>query len=436
MVQKSLPGARSRASSSQATLSARLILLLAALMLASAGPAAAARQLLDVPVEVAAHRLVDRRHLAQAPTGTCLMVLAWVNAADALGPAAGCATLGAILDDAAFLSSKQSWKMHAESANACAFNGLAHDAGALTAALAGAAPRLWRDGGYRGLTLGCSDTLELLDIGCGSGASEGSMVVLGGPEDAGCPGPPTPPTPPSPPPAPPSPPSPPPPRPVYPPPPPSYPTPPHPPRPVLPPPPPPPSPQPPSPPISPDIATEHPDPTTTIIIPPATAATLGGGMGEGMTDLLLATNQYRANHNSPALVWDDGLAEAATSWAAACSFSHSNLRWGENLAMGSGSPATLASYWYTREVCDMQWGSPTVDTALHFTQVVWASTRKIGCALTTSQVCPAGITSPFFAGSRTSSVLVCMYDPPGNAWGGFEANVQRPIQNLDGCSQR
>lgn len=120
------------------------------------------------------------------------------------------------------------------------------------------------------------------------------------------------------------------------------------------------------------------------------------------------------------------------------------MQWGENIAMGGGSiataeeaaatAATLARYWYTREVCDMNWVTHDASAALHFSQVVWKSTRHVGCALVSSVQCPNGITSPFYSGPRHTSMLVCMYDPAGNFYGGFVNNVDRGVADLDSCN--
>ena len=54
------------------------------------------------------------------------------------------------------------------------------------------------------------------------------------------------------------------------------------------------------------------------------------------------------------------------------------------------------------------------DGAGHFTQVVWAGTENLGCAVST---CPEGGPDP------GRKIYVCNYDPPGNWRGEFEANV-------------
>lgn len=60
----------------------------------------------------------------------------------------------------------------------------------------------------------------------------------------------------------------------------------------------------------------------------------------------------------------------------------------------------------------------------HFTQLVWKSTKKIGCAWNTVGCKSNGMN--FYK-------LVCEYDPPGNMVGGthFKDNVPRPIKKAD-----
>lgn len=54
---------------------------------------------------------------------------------------------------------------------------------------------------------------------------------------------------------------------------------------------------------------------------------------------------------------------------------------------------------------------------LHFTQVVWASTRYLGCGIATST-----------SGGCTSYTVVCNYSPAGNMGGEFIDNV-KPLIN-------
>lgn len=153
--------------------------------------------------------------------------------------------------------------------------------------------------------------------------------------------------------------------------------------------------------------------------------------------------------------WSDTLATNAGKWAQNCNWQHSSaasrtygkdefgndLSWGENMAkIGSSDTAasfpfgTLASQvdgWKSEE---KDWDctkteyyvfadgssedgcrkTPNADGSLpmcgHFTQVVWATTTEIGCALVD---CPINTA---WVGYR-SQFLVCQYNPGGNTAG-------------------
>jgi hypothetical protein len=91
---------------------------------------------------------------------------------------------------------------------------------------------------------------------------------------------------------------------------------------------------------------------------------------------------------------------------------HSDTPFGENLAAGTRggfTPEDFVNLWY-REVQSYRFkrGKFSMTTG-HFTQLVWRSTKRVGCALS---ACKNGL-----------DVLVCNYDPPGNVEGEFTDNV-------------
>lgn len=136
-----------------------------------------------------------------------------------------------------------------------------------------------------------------------------------------------------------------------------------------------------------------------------------------MDEILAAHNRLRAQHCAPPLEWSEALAEDAQSWAdgmaaRGCTLQHSDLPHGENLYMatsGVSSPAGVAESWYS-EVRGYHFrrGGFSMRTG-HFTQLVWASTRSLGCGRSSCN----GL-----------DVWVCMYDPPGNVQGGYRDNVK------------
>jgi pathogenesis-related protein 1 len=156
-----------------------------------------------------------------------------------------------------------------------------------------------------------------------------------------------------------------------------------------------------------------------------------GGVGEpaALAGITLAHNQVRAMVTTatplPPLEWDPMLAATAAAWVAMCRdqdapaglIDHNPDRSagapyyvGENVFGAGGSPGAgtaaqavdrwaseRASYNYANNTCS--------GTCGHYTQIVWRTTRKLGCAIGT---CP-NLTF------RTS--LLCDYGPGGNTGG-------------------
>jgi pathogenesis-related protein 1 len=126
--------------------------------------------------------------------------------------------------------------------------------------------------------------------------------------------------------------------------------------------------------------------------------------------MLAAHNTIRARMNVPPLIWSDQLARVALDWAnhliATGSFGHRpNNSYGENLYSISGgtvSPAQVVGYW-AREAQGYDIRSNTCSSICgHYTQIVWGTTRAVGCAV---------------VNDRRREVWVCNYDPPGNIVG-------------------
>ncbi len=135
--------------------------------------------------------------------------------------------------------------------------------------------------------------------------------------------------------------------------------------------------------------------------------------GARFEDIVLAIhNEERRAVGTAPLRWSPSLARDAQGWArrlaASGAFSHdaSNQTEGENLWMG-----TRGAY----RIEDMVSGWAKEKTTLrrlrswqdnfhhvgHYTQMIWAGTSAVGCAV---------------ASSARYEYLVCRYDPPGNVW--------------------
>lgn len=132
-------------------------------------------------------------------------------------------------------------------------------------------------------------------------------------------------------------------------------------------------------------------------------------------EALASHNDLRAVHQASPLMWDDKLANYAQNYANKCHFQHSHGVYGENLAAGYRSVSEAIHAWYaehkyysySRPVFSYQTG--------HFTQLVWKSTRKLGCGFAT---CNGKNGTP-------GNYLVCEYSPAGNITNAhyFQRNV-------------
>ena len=132
--------------------------------------------------------------------------------------------------------------------------------------------------------------------------------------------------------------------------------------------------------------------------------------------LLDLHNRERAEVGAPPLVWDTGLAAAAAGYgpalAARGSLTHSPQAsrpgQGENLWMGTHARYSLASMfggWAGEKRSFRPGRFPDVSRTgkwsdvAHYTQIIWRSTRRVGCAVRQT---PAW------------DYLICRYAPPGN----------------------
>ena len=132
--------------------------------------------------------------------------------------------------------------------------------------------------------------------------------------------------------------------------------------------------------------------------------------------LLDAHNRLRAQHCAPPLAWSQKVAASAQKWAdtlrdRGCQFAHSGGVYGENLAAGTQGimdAAAVVGMWYDEvKHFNFRRGGFSMKTG-HFTQVVWRSTKTLGCG----RVQCNGL-----------DLWVCQYDPPGNVEGQYRENV-------------
>lgn len=139
---------------------------------------------------------------------------------------------------------------------------------------------------------------------------------------------------------------------------------------------------------------------------------------EQIAEFIKVHNKYRAEVNSDPISWSDELAAYAQAWGdhladIGCELDHRPYsgewaqKYGENLFWSSGSMATPASAVesWAEEKPDYDGGVMNNKNfvAGHYTQMIWAKTTKVGCAIVK---CDDG-----------STLVVCNYNPPGNYMG-------------------
>ncbi|XP_041833860.1 GLIPR1-like protein 1 [Melanotaenia boesemani] len=149
-------------------------------------------------------------------------------------------------------------------------------------------------------------------------------------------------------------------------------------------------------------------------------------------------NMARTSVDPPAsdmlyMTWDEGLAITARAWARHCTFKHNiylkDVRRvhptfssvGENIWTGyppsSFNVSRAIRGWVNEtQYYDYEKNSCT-NVCGHYTQVVWASSYKVGCAV---QLCSKGVTH--FT-DREGAIFVCNYATAGNI------NRRRPYQS-------
>ena len=112
----------------------------------------------------------------------------------------------------------------------------------------------------------------------------------------------------------------------------------------------------------------------------------------------------------PPIAWSDEVALGAQQWADhlrddnKCKLAHSDVRLGENLAMGKGLDIPHAVGLWASEGKNYRF-APVYEFEIptaHYTQVVWRTTTHVGCGI---------------ANCGKTAVVVCRYSPAGNRIG-------------------
>ncbi|TKA64892.1 hypothetical protein B0A55_10926, partial [Friedmanniomyces simplex] len=197
--------------------------------------------------------------------------------------------------------------------------------------------------------------------------------------------------------------------------------------------------------VAPSPTSTYVAPTTTSEAPSSTwaassssAAPTSSAPATTYSDIVvLHHNLHRYNHSAPNIGWDGDLASTAASIASNCIYAHnvtaSGGGYGQNIAAGveaNNISAIITDLFYNGEVgwYDGLYGQAQPDMTNfehwgHFSQIVWKSTTKVGCA---TQYCPNGLAN---VGSDVSPYFtVCNYGPPGNYANEYGSNVLSGLQ--------
>jgi uncharacterized protein YkwD len=135
-------------------------------------------------------------------------------------------------------------------------------------------------------------------------------------------------------------------------------------------------------------------------LPPAKPVSLISG------EMLREHNSIRSRMSLPALQWSSELAAFSQRWADTLiaknrSAHNPNSPYGENiLVTGPGAnPARVVQEWASESLDYSYRTNECAGDCGHYTQIIWRSSRKLGCAVSRND---------------RREVWVCSYDPPGN----------------------
>ena len=140
-----------------------------------------------------------------------------------------------------------------------------------------------------------------------------------------------------------------------------------------------------------------------------------------VTGLLSYVNELRSRHGVPFITYSASLESGAQTWATHLAsinkLVHSSSSYGENLAAipTSWSWTRAIDLWY-QEGANYNYSNPMYNSSTgHFSQLVWGNTQSIGLGYAVAVGSQLGFYSMLF-------------DPPGNVYGQFLANV-KPLLN-------
>ncbi|KAL4236708.1 Cysteine-rich secretory protein LCCL [Mactra antiquata] len=147
----------------------------------------------------------------------------------------------------------------------------------------------------------------------------------------------------------------------------------------------------------------------------------------GYKDFITIIHNFYRSYEKAAdmkeITWDPYLQKRAEQWSENCYWDHQREGHGENLAYfwtnGHAEMTTMevilkSSQNWWKEVNDWSW-SRDCGQACHYTQMIWGSTERIGCALSKC----GNLRTDSGRNYNDADFFVCFYDPPGNFVGKY-----------------
>ncbi|XP_071957736.1 uncharacterized protein [Antedon mediterranea] len=158
-------------------------------------------------------------------------------------------------------------------------------------------------------------------------------------------------------------------------------------------------------------------------------------------------NSYRRRVPGPAsdmeeMKWDDDLAAMSKAYAEQCVWEHGNPDWdtnyhyiGQNLAWSSSrarqtSPSFMLSLWNNERKYYNILTNACQENQMcgHYTQMVWASTKNVGCAI---NFCQSLFDPASGATHKNANYLVCNYGEGGNVVGRKPYSIGEPCSKCE-----
>jgi len=141
---------------------------------------------------------------------------------------------------------------------------------------------------------------------------------------------------------------------------------------------------------------------------------IAGQVSVNKANVVARHNKVRSAYKLAGLKWSGAIASSATSYSTSCKWQHAKQRkYGENLGCTTSGDVVGSSMtmWFNEK---RFWNCRTNrcqsgKVCGHFTQVVWGTSRQIGCGGTN---CGRG--TPFSGYGNNWLFFVCRYYPPGN----------------------